>query len=64
MDFFGSPYPLGEQKAAFEVDSSRRVGSVKALRADRPLEFHQDSTIVRFVVPSVIDYEVIALTVA
>jgi putative glycosyl hydrolase-like family 6 (GHL6) protein/glycosyl hydrolase family 42 (putative beta-galactosidase) len=55
-------YPIGPQKASFTVARGRRIAAVQALRAGRPLPFSQSGDIVRFEVPSVTDYEVIALT--
>jgi len=55
-------YAIGPQKAAFTVARGRRIAAVRALRAARALPFSQDGDVVRFEVPSVTDYEVIALT--
>jgi hypothetical protein len=60
--FIRHVYPIGEQKVSFEVAHGRRISSVRALRPDRALAFTQDAQTVRFTVPSVADYEVIALT--
>jgi len=59
--FFRQFYPLAEQAVTFEILSGRSVRAVRALRQDRALEFRQEGTTVRFVVPSINDYEVIAL---
>ena len=59
--FFRQFYPLAEQAVTFEIPSGRSVRAVRALRRDRALEFRQEGTTVRFVVPSINDYEVIAL---
>jgi len=55
-------YPIGPQKAEFHVAPGRRIAGVRALRAGRALPFTQNGGAVRFEVPSVTDYEVIALT--
>jgi hypothetical protein len=53
-------YPLGAQKVEFRA--ARRISSVRTLKADANLPFHQNGGNVSFVVPAVEDYEVIALT--
>jgi putative glycosyl hydrolase-like family 6 (GHL6) protein/glycosyl hydrolase family 42 (putative beta-galactosidase) len=60
--FFRRFYPVGPQKAAFTVAGGRKITAVRALRAGRALPFSQSGEVVRFDVPSVTDYEVIALT--
>jgi len=54
-------YTIGPQKAEFTVERGRRITAVRALRAGRALRFTQDGDVVRFDVPSVTDYEVVAL---
>ncbi len=54
-------YPTGPQKVTLTIPA-RKISSVQALRLGRPLPFKQDGHIVELVVPSVLDYEVIALT--
>jgi hypothetical protein len=44
------------------VARGRRITSVRALRAARGVPFTQDGDVVRFEVPAVTDYEVVALT--
>ena len=56
------PYAVGPQQVAISVAKDRKINRVKALRAARELAFKQDRSTVRFEVPSVVDYEVIALT--
>jgi hypothetical protein len=53
-------YPVGPQRAEFRV--ARRIRAVRTLRSPRDLRFTQDDEMVRFEVPSVTDYEVVALT--
>src|SRR5262249_19794556 len=60
--FFRRFYPIGQQRAAFTVTRGRKISAARALRAGRSLSFTQSGEIVRFDVPSVSDYEVIALT--
>ena len=55
-------YAIGPQKAQLEVASERRIASVRALRSGRSVPFTQNGTMVSFEVPSVTDYEVVALT--
>ncbi len=60
--FFRGFYPIGPQHVEFSVAAGRHVASVRALRAARDLRFVQDGARVRFDVPGVTDYEVVALT--
>ncbi len=55
-------YRIGPQQVEFDVGPGRRISSAKALRAGKALTFKQAQQTVRFEVPSVLDYEVIALT--
>jgi hypothetical protein len=55
-------YAIGPQKAELRVASGRRIKDVRALRAARAVPFTQDGDVVRFEVPGVTDYEVVALT--
>jgi hypothetical protein len=55
-------YAIGPQKAELRVAAGRRIADVRALRAARAVPFTQDGDIVRFEVPGVTDYEVVALT--
>jgi len=54
-------YAIGPQQVEFDVAAGKRISSVGALRAGRGLTFKQSDRTVRFEVPSVLDYEVIAL---
>src|SRR5439155_22216488 len=58
--FFRRFYAIGPQQAVFTVAHGRRIAAVRALRAGRTVPFAQDGDIVRFEVPGVTDYEVIA----
>jgi len=55
-------YSVGPQQVEFAVPESKRISSVRALRAGRSLDFKQEGAIVRWEVPSILDYEVVALT--
>ena len=55
-------YAIGPQRVRFEVPPGRTIQQVEALRSGRVLPFQQDGPAVRFEVPSVVDYEVVALT--
>ncbi|HTV53544.1 MAG TPA: beta-galactosidase trimerization domain-containing protein, partial [Terriglobia bacterium] len=55
-------YPIGPLRVEFRVPSATRVTRTQALRAGRDLAFAQREDRVTFTVPSVADYEVIALT--
>jgi hypothetical protein len=55
-------YPIGAQRVRFAVAPGRRITAVRGLRAGRALRFAQRDTIVEFDIPSVVDYEVVALT--
>lgn len=55
-------YPTGILKVQFRVPGGRKIGSVRALRAGRDLQFTQTEGAVKFEVPPVADYEVITLT--
>jgi len=55
-------YAIGSQKVEFDVAAKKQIKNVRALRAGRNLSFKQRGTTVQFEVPSVLDYEVIALT--
>ena len=55
-------YAIGPQKVDFTTATKRKITNVRALRAGRDLSFRQSDRTVRFEVPSVLDYEVLALT--
>ena len=52
-------HPIGPQQVEFRTE--RRITSVRALKAGTSLSFHQQEGKVKFVIPTVEDYEVIAL---
>jgi Beta-galactosidase trimerisation domain len=55
-------YAIGPLEVEFRVPSGRRVMRAQALRARRELAFAQREGTLTFTVPSVADYEVIAIT--
>lgn len=55
-------YPMGPLQVEFRVPKDNRISNARALRAGRNLSFQQTHEGVQFEVPSVEDYEVIALT--
>ena len=60
--FLSRFYAIGPQKVVFTTATKRTIANVRALRAGRDLSFRQRDRTVRFEIPSVLDYEVIALT--
>jgi hypothetical protein len=46
----------------FEVAPGRTIRRVEALRSGRVLAFERDGAAVRFELPAVTDYEVVAIT--
>jgi hypothetical protein len=60
--FMTEIYETGPLKARFTLPDGRKLASVRALRAQRDLHFTQSEGTIHFEVPSVTDYEVIALT--
>ncbi len=55
-------YPIGPLQVEFTLPAGKRISRLEALRAGRSLPFRQTESLVRFEVPSVLDYEVLALT--
>lgn len=55
-------YPIGPLRVGFEVPAGQSVARAEALRAGRVLSLEREGRAVRFDVPAVADYEVIALT--
>ncbi len=55
-------YSIGSQEGDFEVAAGRKISGVRALRAGQNLAFHQIDRTVHFEIPTVVDYEVVALT--
>lgn len=55
-------YPIGPLRVRFEVPSGKTVTKAEALRAGRALPFQREGRAIRFNVPTVADYEVVALT--
>jgi len=59
--YFRRSYPVGPQQVRFRI-SDRRLRNARALRSGMPLEFQQQDDNVSFEIPSIADYEVVALT--
>ena len=55
-------YPTGPLHVRFQIPNGRKIASVRALRADRDVAFRQMEAAVAFDIPSVLDYEVMAIT--
>jgi hypothetical protein len=55
-------YPIGPLRVRFEVPEGKSITRVQALRAGRALGFQREGRAIRFEVPTVADYEVVALT--
>ncbi|HEX5483982.1 MAG TPA: hypothetical protein VFZ08_15275, partial [Terriglobia bacterium] len=55
-------YPIGPLKVQFAVPEGKAISSARALRAGRTLPFKKNRSSLKFEVPAVKDYEVIALT--
>jgi hypothetical protein len=53
-------YRVGEQRVRWAVP--RKISDVRALRAGQMIPFRQTSEAIEFKIPSVLDYEVVALT--
>jgi Hypothetical glycosyl hydrolase 6/Beta-galactosidase trimerisation domain len=55
-------HAVGPLQARFEIPTGRTVQSVRALRENRELAFQRKADAVHFEIPTVVDYEVVALT--
>jgi hypothetical protein len=55
-------YPVGPLQAYVQVPRNRKISSVRALRGGKNLPFRNTEGTVSFEIPSVADYEVVALT--
>ena len=53
--------PLGAQEVRMTLPNAKRVTRATLLRSGRALAFRQDGPTIRFTVPGVVDYEVVAL---
>jgi hypothetical protein len=54
-------YPTGPQQVELVIPGDRTIAAVRALRANRSLDFKQEGAVVRWEIPSILDYEVVAL---
>lgn len=57
-------YRIGPQKVRFQIAEQKKIASVRTLRSASNLAFRQTGRVIEFEVPSVLDYEVVALSVA
>ncbi|HEY2933217.1 MAG TPA: alpha-amylase family protein [Acidobacteriota bacterium] len=55
-------YAIGAQRVEFEIPAGKRISSVRALRTGRRLSFRREGQRLYIEVPSVVDYEVVAIT--
>jgi hypothetical protein len=55
-------YSIGPLEVIFNLPSVKKVTTVRALRAGRSLQFKQTDANLRFEIPTVVDYEVVAIT--
>ena len=60
--FVSQLYPVGPLQAQVQVPRNRKINSVRALRGGKTLPFRNVEGTLSFEVPSVADYEVVALT--
>jgi hypothetical protein len=59
--WFTNTYPLGPQNVSFELPAGARISQVRLLRAGIDVQHTQTGRVVKFTIPSVSDYEVVAL---
>jgi hypothetical protein len=55
-------YPIGEQRVRLQLPAGRSVRRAELLRAEQEIPFSMSGDAVEFAIPSVEDYEVVALT--
>jgi hypothetical protein len=55
-------YRIGPQRVRFQVAAEKKIAAVRALRSGSTLPFKQNGRVIEFEVPSILDYEVVALT--
>jgi len=55
-------YAIGRQRVEFELPAGKRVNNVRALRTGHRLAFRREGQRLYIEVPSVVDYEVVAIT--
>ena len=59
-----SVYPLGPQTVSMRLPDGAAVRSVELLQGEKPAQFQQIDNALRFTIPKVEDYEVVAITLA
>jgi hypothetical protein len=57
-------YPIGEQRVRLHLPPGRTVKRAELLRAENEINFTTNGDAVEFSIPSVQDYEIVALTVS
>jgi len=55
-------YPIGPLEVTFRIPEGRTIRRARALRSGQQLDLKPDGSAIRFTIPSVADYEVVALT--
>jgi len=56
-------YPIGEQSVKMEFPDGVKIVKAELLRAENQIPISQKGNIVEFVIPSIVDFEVVALYV-
>jgi hypothetical protein len=59
--WFREPYPLGPQRVSLELPEGAKVRKVLALSSEAQLKHSLENGVLRCEVPSVADYEVVAV---
>jgi hypothetical protein len=54
-------YPIGEQRVTMTLPQGRQVSRVELLRAGKDIPFHHTGSTITFVIPSVLDYEIVGM---
>ena len=54
-------FPIGEQLVRMEFPEGVKIARGELLRAEKQIPVRQEGNMVDFVVPSVVDFEVVAL---
>ncbi len=60
--FIHNSYRIGPQKVRMEVDGARKIAAARLLRANKSVPFKQRGPVVTLEIPSVLDYEVVAIS--
>ena len=54
-------YPIGEQRVTMTLPQGRQVSRVELLRAGKDIPVHHTGSTITFVIPSVLDYEIVGM---